>query len=150
MTFCPLPLLSVVKSSLLLPTVALLPTLLLTPLATGQPWGGIKAILSAWRAAVLCVFGWSSGGHLLEVIFTERVAMATDDDPQPTAPLIAALKHNDPIVQVCAFLVNSLCGKLVGLQELELAGWELQIGCTYLLLSSCNRSSGLAQKVAFD
>jgi hypothetical protein len=37
---------------------------------------------------------------MLEIVFTERVALASDDDPQPTAPLLAALQHKDPIVQV--------------------------------------------------
>jgi hypothetical protein len=37
---------------------------------------------------------------MLEVVFTERVAMADDSDPSPTGPLLAALQHSDPIVQV--------------------------------------------------
>lgn len=73
--------------------------MLLTP---DHPWGGVKEVLAAWRAAVLCVYCWSAGAHVLEVVFTERVAMASDDDPQPTATLIAALKHTDPTVQVSA------------------------------------------------
>eukprot|EP00878_Enallax_costatus_P032148 GHUV01035258.1.p1 GENE.GHUV01035258.1~~GHUV01035258.1.p1 ORF type:complete len:337 (+),score=102.80 GHUV01035258.1:564-1574(+) len=91
---------AVVKSSLLLPSTALLPALLITTLLTPtHPWGSIKAVLAAWRAAVLCVYCWSAGAHVLEVVFTERVAMANDDDPQPTATLISAMKHTDPIVQ---------------------------------------------------
>lgn len=49
---------------------------------------------------------------LLQVVFTERVSMADDSDPAPTAPLLAALQHKDPIVQVgvglCVNWINGL------------------------------------------
>jgi hypothetical protein len=63
-------------------------------------WGGLAGVLGLWRAGLLCCYAWAAGGHMLEIVFTERVIMAADDDPQPTAPLLAALQHPDPIVQV--------------------------------------------------
>lgn len=63
-------------------------------------WGSWVVLLGLWRGGLLCVYTWQAGAHMLEVVFTERVSMAADDDPQPTAPLLAALKHRDPIVQV--------------------------------------------------
>jgi hypothetical protein len=101
----------VVKSALVLPTLALLPaaiaTALLAPAAAMSDrqqqqysWGGVAGALGLWRAGLLCCYAWAAGGHMLEIVFTERVVMATDDDPQPTAPLLAALQHKDPIVQV--------------------------------------------------
>lgn len=89
----------VVRSSLLLPTLALPPALLACRLLLGQ-WPGGGPLLAAWRAGLLCVYGWAAGGHVLEVVFTEAVALAADDDPAPTAPVLAALQHKDPVVQV--------------------------------------------------
>jgi hypothetical protein len=101
----------VVKSSLLLPSLALLPAALataaLTPTAAMSDrqqqqysWGGVAGVVGLWRAGLLCCYAWAAGGHMLEIVFTERVIMAAEDDPQPTAPLLAALQHKDPIVQV--------------------------------------------------
>jgi hypothetical protein len=101
----------VVKSSFMLPTLALLPaalaSTLLAPAAAiseqqqqRYEWGGAAGVVGLWRAGLLCCYAWAAGGHMLEIVFTERVAMAADVDPQPTAPLLAALQHQDPIVQV--------------------------------------------------
>lgn len=101
---------ALVKSSLVLPSLALGPaaalSALLAPAAAMSQqqqqryeWGGAAGVLGLWRAGLLCCYAWAAGGHMLEIVFTERVAMAADDDPQPTAPLLAALQHTDPIVQ---------------------------------------------------
>jgi hypothetical protein len=60
----------------------------------------VGAAAAAWRSAALLVFGWRLGADVLEIVFTERVAMADDSDVAPTPPLLAALLHKDPIVQV--------------------------------------------------
>lgn len=90
---------SVCKATIAYPTLSLALTVALAQLLTQHPWPSAAAA-AAWRSGALLVFGWSLGAHVLEVVFTERVAMADDSDPVPTPPLLAALQHKDPIVQV--------------------------------------------------
>eukprot|EP00879_Flechtneria_rotunda_P014357 GHRR01014997.1.p1 GENE.GHRR01014997.1~~GHRR01014997.1.p1 ORF type:complete len:378 (+),score=149.63 GHRR01014997.1:235-1368(+) len=96
---------AVARTCLILSTTALLASLatnwLLLPPQTPllSAWGGWTGVLGLWRAALLAVWAWAAGGHVLEVVFTERVAMASDDDLQPTAPLLEALQSKDPMVQ---------------------------------------------------
>ncbi|KAI8475411.1 MAG: hypothetical protein J3K34DRAFT_484678 [Monoraphidium minutum] len=90
------------RSALILPTLAaaaalVLPPLLPAPLRAAPPAAGLAA--AAWRAGVLCAFVWACGAHVLEVVFTEPVAFAADGDSDPTRPLLAALRHPDPLVQ---------------------------------------------------
>lgn len=94
------PVAAVTKASLLYPTFCLALSTPLCLLLARQQWPGLAAAAAAWRSGALLVYGWSVGAHLLEVVFTEQVAMADDSDPAPTAPLLAALQHKDPIVQV--------------------------------------------------
>lgn len=103
---CPSPCVAAVtKASLLYPTFCLALSTPLCLLLSRQQWPGLAAAAAAWRSGALLVYGWSVGAHLLEVVFTERVAMADDSDPAPTAPLLAALQHKDPIVQVRLLLL---------------------------------------------
>ncbi|KAF8064689.1 uricase [Scenedesmus sp. PABB004] len=94
---------AIARSSLLLPTAALLPALAASA-ALRQPWAGWAAWAGLWRGGVLAAYGWAAAGACLEVVFTERVALASDDDPAPTAPLLAALAHPDPLVQDWALM----------------------------------------------
>lgn len=87
------------KATLLYSSVALALSIAACWLTRTQPWPSLGAAAAAWRSAALLVWGWSAGAHMLEVVFTERVAMADDSDPAPTGPLLAALQHSDPIVQ---------------------------------------------------
>lgn len=93
---------AVCKATIAYPTLSLALSVALAQLLTQHPWPSAAAAAAAWRSGALLVFGWSLGSHVLEVVFTERVAMADDSDPLPTPPLLAALQHKDPIVQVSA------------------------------------------------
>lgn len=91
---------TVCKASVIHPSFALALSSILSSLLTTHPWPSAAAAAAAWRSGALLVFGWSLGAAVLEIVFTERVAMADDSDAAPTPPLLAALQHKDPIVQV--------------------------------------------------
>jgi hypothetical protein len=94
------PSFAVCKASFLYPTLTLGVSSLASSLLTTHHWPSLGAAAAAWRSAALLVFGWRLGADVLEIVFTERVAMADDSDVAPTPPLLAALQHKDPIVQV--------------------------------------------------
>eukprot|EP00882_Tetradesmus_deserticola_P023706 GHRQ01025812.1.p1 GENE.GHRQ01025812.1~~GHRQ01025812.1.p1 ORF type:complete len:352 (+),score=189.39 GHRQ01025812.1:92-1147(+) len=128
------------KSSLLLPSLALLPAALLSALlapavAMSQwqqqqyAWGGVAGVLGLWRAGLLACYAWGAGAHMLEIVFSERVVMAAADDPQPTGPLLAALQHPDPIVQDwCLMDLASVAEGAPGAASRRAAIWADETG----------------------
>lgn len=124
---------SVCKATLLYSSVALGLSAAACWLTRTQPWPSLAAAAGAWRAAALLVWGWSAGAHMLEVVFTERVAMADDSDPAPTGPLLAALQHSDPIVQV-------------GTVVLVAAAVDL---CRFVFLVQVNRAAACVWRTPF-
>ena len=63
-------------------------------------------LLYGWAlAGTLCALGWALGGVLLQLVFSERLQLATLGDPDPNAPLLAELAGSNTIMQVGGSLV---------------------------------------------
>jgi peptidase E len=99
----------VCKATVLYTSFALALSFICNQVLTSHQWPTVAAAAAAWRAGALLVFGWSAGAHMLEIVYTERVALADDSDIAPTAPLLAALQHKDPIVQVGQCASMNMC-----------------------------------------
>jgi hypothetical protein len=60
-----------------------------------------STLLSQWFAAAAAAWMWCLSGEVLQVVFSERVAMSAPGDADALGPLAAALRSsNNPILQV--------------------------------------------------
>lgn len=90
-----------IRASLLLPCWALLLVLAAAALLPLGAPDSLGAVAGAWRAALLATFTWTSGAHMLEIVFTgggPRLPPPPSRTPQRHATTL--LPHRSPTALV--------------------------------------------------
>jgi hypothetical protein len=65
-----------------------------------------SVLLSQWFAAAAAAWMWCLSGEVLQVVFSEHVALSTPGDADALGPLVTALRSSgNPILQVRASYV---------------------------------------------
>lgn len=67
-------------------------------LASAAP--GASAAAAQVAAAAAAAFGWAAGSSLLQIVFSERLALSSADDANPVLPVLDALSSRNTLMQV--------------------------------------------------